>query len=456
MTAAPIAPAASLPLAELLASLSYALDMTEGQPPGHCIRACWIGTHIGQAIGLEGQALSDLYYTLLLKDLGCSSNAARIAELYLTDDRRFKHDFKFEDTGLAGALKFVFTHTGRDSDLASRLKAISHIMLNGSAVVHEMIATRCTRGADIARQLRFSEAVAAGIHSLDEHWDGTGHPARLTGEAIPLYARIALLSQVADVFLKSGGPDAAIAEVEARSGRWFDPALVAAFLDIARAPAFWEALGSETISAHIFRLPPALDRIRVDEDWLDDIVAAYGQVIDAKSPFTSGHSERVALFAEGMGLRLGLDAQRLRWLRRAAALHDVGKLGVSSRILEKPGKLSDEEWVEMRDHAVHSNTILSHVSVFGELAPIAAAHHERLDGKGYPLGLKGHEIPLETRIITVADFFDALTADRPYRPAMPLEKALGIIRAETGSAVDPDCFAALLDILPASALRSAA
>ena len=170
--------------------------------------------------------LRDLYYTLLLKDLGCSSNAARICELYLTDDLSFKRDFKTVGDGLPEILRFVFSHTGLKAGLAGRLRSVAHILRNGPRIADELIKTRCTRGADIARQLRFGDAVATGIGSLDEHWDGRGRPEGLAGEAIPLYARIALLAQVVDVFHTLGGRAAALRELGDRSGSWFDPALV--------------------------------------------------------------------------------------------------------------------------------------------------------------------------------------------------------------------------------------
>ena len=141
--------------------------------------------------------------------------------------------------------------------------------------------------------------------------------------------------------------------------------------------------------------------------------------------------------------QLGFSAEQRRWLKRAALLHDIGKLGVSNAILDKAGKLDDGEWVAMRMHAAHSEAILSRIGAFSELAQIAAAHHERLDGKGYPRGLSGDEICLETRIITTADIFDALTADRPYRAAMPITKALAIMSDMIGTQIDADCFAAL-------------
>ena len=159
-----------------------------------------------------------------------------------------------------------------------------------------------------------------------------------------------------------------------------------------------------------------------------------------KSPFTSGHSERVTLLSDLIAKQMGLTGEQRRWLRRAALLHDIGKLGVSNTILDKPDRLDPDEWAAMKMHAAYTETILSRISVFSELAPIAAAHHERLDGKGYPRGLEGDQIALETRIITTADIFDALTAERPYRAAMPVNKAFEIMTNMVGTAVDPVCF----------------
>jgi hypothetical protein len=203
---------------ELMGALSHALDLTEGQPRGHCIRVCWIGTHVGKKIGLGVPALRELYYTLLLKDLGCSSNAARICELYLTDDLKFKRDFKTVGEGLPDVLQFVFGHTGLKAGLAGRLRSVARILRNGAQIADELIKTRCTRGADIARQLRFGDGVAMGIGSLDEHWNGHGRPQGLAGQAIPLYARIALLAQIVDVFHTLGGRAAALRELNNRAG----------------------------------------------------------------------------------------------------------------------------------------------------------------------------------------------------------------------------------------------
>ena len=430
-------------LGELLGALSHALDMTEGQPIGHCMRSCWIGQQVGRVLGLNAVEMRELYYATLLKDSGCSSNAARICQLFLTDDRSFKHDRKIAGTSLPSLMNFVISHTGLKAGLAERFRAVINAIQNGGEIARELTETRCSRGAQIARQLRFGEEVADAIQSLDEHWDGSGQPQGLAGGEIPLYSRIALLSQVVDVFHTSAGPQATREEVARRRGRWFDPQVADAFAALARDPGFWRQLAADDLEQRVFELDPAQQLQPVDDDYLDDIAEAFGQVVDAKSPFTAGHSSRVALVTDQICETLGLDADQRRWLRRGALLHDVGKLGVSNTILDKPGPLDPLEWAAMQRHAHFTEQILGRISAFGALARVAGAHHEKLDGTGYPRGLDARHIRLETRIITTADIFDALTADRPYRAAMTVGDALRIMQDGVGTAIDADCFAAL-------------
>jgi HD-GYP domain-containing protein (c-di-GMP phosphodiesterase class II) len=439
-------PFSALKLSELIGSFSYALDITEGQPPGHCLRVCWIGMHIGRQAGLSEPQLWELYYTLLLKDLGCSSNAARICELYLTDDLNFKSDWMLVGDSLPQVLGFVLKHTGLKAGLAERFRKVMTILREGPNYAQELVATRCQRGAEIARLLRFPPGVADGIYSLDEHFNGGGKPAQLAGEAIPVYSRIALMAQVIDVFHTASGRAAALKEVRARSGQWFDPRLVGAFEAVAPNDAFWDVLAGSEVERAVADIQPYGhgQESPLDDDYLDDIAAAFGQVVDAKSPYTSGHSARVALYTDMIGESLGLSDARRRWLKRGALLHDVGKLGVSNSVLDKAGALDRDEWDAVKQHAAFTETILGRIGAFRELASIAGAHHERLDGTGYPRGLSADEIRIETRIITTADIFDAITASRPYRGAIPIPQALEMMGKTVGSALDPDCFAALV------------
>ena len=229
-------------LAELLGALSHALDMVEGQPAGHCVRCCWIGIHVGREIGLNEQQIRELYYTLLLKDLGCS------------------------DGSLAQALRFILSHTGMKAGLAERFRTLVRVFIQSGEIARELVETRCQRGADIARMMRFSEAVALGIQNLDEHWDGGGQPLNLRGDAIPICSRIAVLSQVVDVFQVANGVETAKSAVSERSGTWFDPHLAAAFERIASRPHFWDMLRSPKLQQAIFGLEPAQHSSLVEED----------------------------------------------------------------------------------------------------------------------------------------------------------------------------------------------
>jgi HD-GYP domain-containing protein (c-di-GMP phosphodiesterase class II) len=264
---------------------------------------------------------------------------------------------------------------------------------------------------------------------------------------------------VVDVFHTSGGAAAAVAEVRARRGRWFDPALVAVFEAVAEDAAFWAALAADDVEQRVMALEPAARELPVTEEQLDAIAEAFGLVVDSKSPYTAGHSARVAHYVDSIARQLGLTPERRRWLRRGALLHDLGKLGVSNTILDKPGKLTGEEWAAVRLHAVYTEQILARIGPFRTLAAVAGAHHERLDGTGYPGGLQAPDIALETRIITVADVFDAITADRPYRGPIPVPQALEIMGRMAGSALDPVVLEALrqsLDELIALTAEAAA
>lgn len=434
---------AVISLGELLGALSHALDMTEGQPEGHCVRCCWMGMEVADALDLSEAERSDLYFTLLLKDLGCSSNAARICQLYLTDDIGFKRNYKLVDGTAKQGLEFLLSHTASETGLLQRLRTVTSVLKNSDDIAGELFTVRCERGADIARLMRFSEHVAQGIAHLDEHWNGGGRPNGVRGDDIPLFSRIALIAQVADVIIRDMGVSEAVAELTRRAGHWFDPDLVPAFVELLERPGFLQAFHDPDLEAHVFASEPARQNHLVDEDYLDEIAYAFAQVIDAKSPFTHGHSERVARFADKICMEMDYSTAHRRWMMRAGLLHDIGKLGVSNTILDKPGKLTDAEFQTIKQHPTLSHRILGRVSVFRDLSITASAHHERLDGKGYPNGLTSEKLTRDMRVLAVADIFDALTADRPYRPALPLEKVYTIMDGMVGTAIDIDCYAAL-------------
>jgi HD-GYP domain-containing protein (c-di-GMP phosphodiesterase class II) len=428
-----------IPLSSVLGALSYALDVTEGEPPGHAARTCRIGMRLAETLGLDAGTRSDLFYALLLKDAGCSANSAKMAALFGADDHVAKRSSKRIDwSGRLPAFSWALRTVAPAGSLRDRVGRLGAIRAEG-AVTRALMEARCERGAEIALMLGFGADTADAIRALDEHWDGGGQPRGLRGDEIPLLGRILCLAQTAEIFHADGGPSAAWSVLRKRAGRWFDPALVDAFETFRAETSFWASLADDDVVAW----EPQDRLLHVDADGLDRIAYAFAGVVDAKSPWTYRHSDRACLIATGIADALGTGEPPIRDLRRAALLHDIGKLAVSNRILDKPARLTGAEFARVRDHAVMTERILARVPGCEHLATMASSHHERLDGGGYPRGLSGSELTMPMRVLAVADVYEALTSDRPYRRALSSDEALGLMRREVPRRLDDAAFAAL-------------
>ncbi len=431
-------------LSEVLAGLSYALDLAEGQRPGHTVRTCVIGMRLARTAGLPADLHPSLFYALLMKDLGCSSNAARFAALFGADDHDLKTNLKTIDWSQAlESFRYVTRNVAPGQFWLQRVWRTLAVFSRGPEGAREVVRTRCERGADLGRLLGFDDETVETIRALDEHWNGRGQPYGLKREKIPVLARFVCLAQTFEVFLSSYGLAQAFDMAKERRGSWFDPAIVDALRSLRHDTEFWErlALGHEMQQLH--RVEPPDRILTADEDRLDLVAEAFARVIDAKSPWTYQHSTGVADIAVTIARSMGFVSHDLREIRRAALLHDLGKLGVSNLILDKPGKLTDHELAIMRRHPLYTHEILAQVGCFRGFANLAAAHHERLDGRGYHRQIDAAGLVVPARILSVADICDALRASRPYRPGLPVERVLDIMRREVGAGIDPDCFAAL-------------
>jgi HD-GYP domain-containing protein (c-di-GMP phosphodiesterase class II) len=430
-------------LSEVLGALSYALDITEGEPPGHAVRTTAIGMRLGEQIGLDGDSQSALFYALLLKDAGCSSNASRLSSLFAAQDHQVKRAMKRIDWSRSGALaRYAVRNVAPAGGPLAKARQLRRLTREDE-VTREVIGTRCERGAEIARMLELPPATQDAIRALDEHWDGCGQPAGLRGEQIPLLGRIVCMAQTVEVFVRAVGLPGSLAMALKRRGRWFDPALVDALLSVRDDRRLWGPLEDPRTVPSLALWEPA-DRVRTaGEEDLDRIAEAFARVIDAKSPYTARHSAGVAEWAVATGSVLGLAPDGLRDLRRAGLLHDIGKLAVSSRILDKPGRLEPAEVAVMREHPRYTQQILERVACLRGIVDTAADHHERLDGTGYHRGRAAFDLSRSARILAVADVYEALTAERPYRAAMPREKALAILREERGTRLCPSAVDAL-------------
>lgn len=433
-----------IPFSEIMSAFSVALDITQGHPQGHCMRSCLIGMRIAELLKLCAADCSALFYSLLLKDLGCSSNAAKIAYLFGGDDHKIKHATRMIDwTNPGERLVHCWKNSRPGGSTIEKLITMAAIIRSGGEGSRKIAEIRCERGAEIARMLQLPEATAQAILDLDEHWSGGGNPQRKKGNEISLLGRICCLAQSVEVFYSAYGVMSACEMAIKRSGKWFDPQLVDALLCFHQDHDFWARLNSPNLIDEIRCWEPEETILLADDTRLDQIAEAFARVVDAKSPWTFLHSTRVAEIAVGMAEQMGCSPGLQQDIRRAGLLHDIGKLGVSNMILDKPGRPTHDEFAQITRHAEYSHKILQKVRAFHHLAEVAGGHHERLDGRGYHRGLSGDEISFATRILTVADVSEAMTAKRPYREAMEWDQVRQVLARDTGRAVDGECVEAV-------------
>ena len=309
-----------------------------------------------------------------------------------------------------------------------------------------MIELRCERGADIVGRLRMGEAVAEAVRHLDEHWDGSGYPHGVRGEAIPLLSRICSVAQNLDVFASADGPKRALQVIRARRTTWFDPEVVWAAESLANEGRLWTSCLPSTpveeTRAVVLDLDPG-HAAPVSAEYLDRLCAAFADVVDAKSPFTFRHSVGVTEVASSIASELGLSSVQCDVIRRSALLHDLGKLSVPNSILDKQGQLSASDWLVIGRHPELSGSILRRVPALKGLAALAEEHHERLDGTGYPRRLVARDLSMESRVIALADCYAAMAERRPYRGPMDPRQIFDILARQAGVSIDDRCFQAL-------------
>lgn len=433
---------AGLRLSELLAALSVATDLGMGQHPEKAVRSCLLATGLGRALGLPDEDVRDVYFASLLRHLGCTATASLEARWFGGDELASRRVFEPADFGNGREMLAVTLGTGRGSGSRRPLllgRAVVGHILHGRTVV----ASICEAGALLAERLGLGQRVADAISQQFERWDGKGGPGGLTRDEITLPARISEVATQALLFHRAGGADAAMSMLHDRSGSWFDPSVADAFQqhggDLLRASD-----GVDPWQAVVEAEPAPVRRIRSGE--LDRVARCFADMVDLKATYTLGHSAGVAELAQLAGRALGLDESAVTDLRRAALLHDLGRLGVSSGIWDKPGALTRSEREQVRLHPYHTERVLACSPVLAPLGRIAGLHHERLDGSGYHHGLAAAAIPVQARILAAADTFQALTQDRPHRAAhAPAQAAARLAEEARAGRIDTDCVRAVVE-----------
>lgn len=380
-----------------------------------------------------------VYYSSLVAWVGCHVDAYEQAK-WFGDDQVFKADARAVDLGRpVESTAYVLRHVGAGRSAAARAGLGVRFLGGGLDVLTSMFENHWLAADFLIERLGLGDDVRESVSHTFERWDGRGEPVGVKGEDLTISSRLVNLADVVEVFHAKGGVAAAVDVARRRSGSQFDPHLVDLFC--AHAEGLFDELESVGSWEAAMAVQPALDR-ELTEDELDDALGTIADFVDLKSPFTLGHSRAVADLAARAAERFGLPCREIGSVRRAGLVHDLGRLGVSNGIWDKAGALTPIELERIRLHPYLTDRMLSFSPGLASLAGIAAQHHERLDGSGYPRGLRGHDLTPAGRILAAADMYQARTQPRPHRPARTALEAADDLRAEVragrfdGSAVD--------------------
>jgi HD-GYP domain-containing protein (c-di-GMP phosphodiesterase class II) len=414
-------------LAELVATLSLGTDLGMGQPMEHVMRQSLIALRLAERLGLDDDERQVVYYVGLIAWVGCHVDAYEQAK-WFGDDTVLKGDSRKVDMGRnLPAAVFVLGHLGHGQTLLSRAQLGLAFLGDGRRAADDMLENHWLATNELATQLKLGPAVCAGLYQTFERWDGKGVPGEAEREGITLAARLVNLADVVEVFHRAGGVEAAKSVARERSGTQFDPALVELFC--AEAPALFNELESVASWDAVIAAEPSL-ALTLSEQEFESALEAIADFTDLKSPWAIGHSRGVAQLAEAAARLYGLHGDDVTLVRRAALVHDLGRLGISNAIWDKPGALTAAELERVRLHPYLTERMLASAPALAPLSAIAVQHHERLDGSGYPRGLAGDALTPAGKIVAAADAYHAMTEARPHRPARSGQEAAEELRSD--------------------------
>jgi len=423
--------AAPVRLAELVASFSLASDLGTGMPMEWAVRSAVIAVRLGEVAGLDEARLQDVYYLSLLALIGCTADASRFAELVGDELALTGGEGQTVDWGNSkAAMSYLIRHVGAGLPPLRRARILAGFFTAGKEVWVEGSRGHCEVAQRLSERLGVAPSILPLLDQVFERWDGRGRPNAIKGEAIALPVRVGQLARDIEIFHRLDGIDAAVAMARERSGSSHAPNLVEHFCR--HAGTICADLTIESAWETVLAIEPGPRPVMAREQ-LDDAALAIADFADLKLPFTLGHSRGVAALAEAAGRRCRLPEEDLAAIRRAGLMHDLGRVGVSASIWCKAGGLTEGEWERVRLHPYYTERVLARSKALAPLGHLAAQHHERIDGSGYHRGLAGGMIPPTARLLAAADVYQALTEDRPYRPARRPEQAAAELEREVKS-----------------------
>jgi HD-GYP domain-containing protein (c-di-GMP phosphodiesterase class II) len=418
-------------LAEPVAALSLATDLGMGQPLEQALRTCLLAVAAGSELGLDGPTHSDTYYFALLRFIGCTSDAHDQADLVGGDEIAFYAGVAPVVMGeTAEFLAFLVRRFSADAPPLARARNVGRVAADGTSGAKRSLAIHCEVARMLAAKIGLPTRIGDCFAHVFERWDGKGLPGDLSGDDIPIAARIVACARDVELFHRLGGWDMATDVLRRRRGKAYDPTVVDVFL--AHGGRWLAESAGDSVWEMALAAEPA-PWLHVDETRLDAVLEALAAFADLKSPFTRGHSPGVAALAEGAARHAGLGESEAVAVRRAGLVHDLGRTGIPNGIWDKPGPLTRAEWERVRLHPYLTERVLTQAAALAPLAALAGAHHERLDGSGYHRGSPAALLPPAARILAAADAYHAMTEARPHRPALSPQEAASELTAAADS-----------------------
>jgi HD-GYP domain-containing protein (c-di-GMP phosphodiesterase class II)/DNA-binding CsgD family transcriptional regulator len=416
-------------LAEILGALSLTTDLGAGVPFEKGLRTCLVASALAELLGMGLHERRDVYFAALLRSLGCTTHASLFAELF-DDDVAIQRELKLFDLAdpaelAAQTLRFAgWAGPERGQELADRF--VSEVPAHGRELSH----ASCEVSAALGRRLGLPDGAIAALDEVYERFDGRGFPDGRAGDELTLAARIVHVAEQAALGHYDGGGSAARARVARRAGGQLDPEISATFLSSADDLLLLLDAG-DPLTAVLDAEPPP--RVRVPADQHEHVSTAFATFADLKGRFLLGHSGHVATLAGQAAALSGYGEHFCRTVRTSALFMDIGRVGVSSAIWDRPGPLGPVEWERVRLHSYWTERILRRCPALERLAPLAPAHHERLNGSGYHRAARGIELSAGERLLQASDVFAALTEPRPYREALTRLDAASTLQAEVSA-----------------------
>ena len=434
----------SVRAAEVIASLSLATDLGIGVPLEHGLQSTLFAMRLADRLGVDPETESQTYYACLLFYVGCTANADVAAEVFGSDDSltRYATPARFGSRAemVAGFLRAV---APPGSTPLVRARQLAHGLPRVALVFKEHLAAFCEVAHMLTDRLGLPRSVGALFQHVAERWDGKGQPGRAKRDQIPLPVRIVHVARDAAFQRMLGGDEYAARVVGERAGHAFDPDLAAVFRDDAAAILALDTAVSTWEETLAVEPRPWLT---LEGEAIERALAAMGDFSDLASPYLLGHSGGVAELAAAAAERCRLGPAEAVLVRRAALVHDLGRVAIPVRIWQKEGPLTTDEWERVRLHPYYTERVLTNSSFLSELAPVASSHHERLDGSGYHRGLSAAMLATPARLLAAADAYQAMTEPRPHRARLSPEQAAEVLGEECRSGLfDADAVAAVLE-----------